>query len=142
MRIKILAIFAFLFAANVVSAQNATADKWPALKEFHTVISQTFHPAEEGNFSPVKARSEELMNKGAAFLKGNVPAEFRTNSILASAEKLQLKTKILHKMVVAKASDGEIMAALTQVHRRFSRHCRPMLPLIPGSLFPSNSKIV
>jgi len=42
-------------------------DQWPALKTFHEVLSQTFHPSEEGNLEPIKSRSEELMNKAALY---------------------------------------------------------------------------
>lgn len=115
MKIRILAIIAFVFVANAIQAQTA-ADKWPALKELHGVVSQTFHPAEEGNLQPVKARSEELYNKAAALLKSDIPAEYRTNAILASAEKLQIKSKALHKLVVAKASDADITKSLKEVH--------------------------
>lgn len=117
MKIKILAIIAFLFTAGV-SAQSSM-DKWPALKEFHGVMSQTFHPAEEGNLEPIKTRSEEMMNKAAALLKSDVPADFRTNAILNAAEKLQKKSKALHKMVTDKAPDADIVKALTELHDIF-----------------------
>lgn len=117
MKIKILAIIAFVLTAGSVSAQSM--DKWPALKDFHGVMSQTFHPAEEGNLEPIKARSEELMNKAAALLKSDIPADFRTPAILASAEKLQMKTKALHKLVTAKAADAEITKSLTDAHNIF-----------------------
>ncbi|GEP50607.1 hypothetical protein FNO01nite_12790 [Flavobacterium noncentrifugens] len=118
MKIKILAIVAFLFVASSIKAQSA-ADKWPALKEFHGVISQTFHPAETGDLNPIKARSEELYNKAAALLKSDIPAEYRTNAILASAEKLQMKAKALDKLVKAKAPDADITKSLTEVHNIF-----------------------
>jgi len=117
MKIKELAIIAFLFTANLVSAQSM--DKWPALKDFHEVISQTFHPSEEGNLEPIKTRSEELANKAAALLKSDIPAEFRTTAILASAEKLQVKAKALNKMVQAKAPDADITKNLAEVHNIF-----------------------
>ena len=117
MKIKILAIIAFVFMAGNASAQSM--DKWPALKDFHGVMSQTYHPAEEGNLEPIKTRSEELMNKAAALLKSDIPADFRTPAILASAEKLQKKTKALHKMVVAKAPDADITKSLTEAHDIF-----------------------
>lgn len=117
MKTKVLAIVAFLFTIGSVSAQSM--DNWPALKAFHGVMSQTFHPAEEGNLEPIKARSEEMMNKAAALLKTDVPAEFRTNAILANAEKLQVKSKALHKMVVAKAADADILKSLTDLHDIF-----------------------
>ena len=118
MKTKFLAIVVFFFVANTSMAQS-TFDKWPSIKEFHQVMSQTFHPAEEGNLEPIKTRSEELMNKAANVLKSNIPTEFATASILASAEKLQLKSKALHKMVQAKVSDAEITKSLTELHDVF-----------------------
>jgi hypothetical protein len=116
--IKSFVILTLLFVANTVTAQS-TFDKWPALKEFHEVMSQTFHPAEEGNFAPIKARSEEMMSKAAMLLKTEIPQEFRTNSILASAERLQLKSKALHKLVLSNAPDAAILKSITDLHETF-----------------------
>jgi hypothetical protein len=118
MKIKAFAIFAFLLLSSSVFSQT-TFDKWPTIKEFHEVMSQTFHPAEEGNLEPIKTRSEEMMLKAEAVLKTNIPEEFRTNSILASAEKLQIKSKSLHKMILAKATDEAILKSLTELHNIF-----------------------
>lgn len=118
MKIKSFAILLFLLALNTVNAQS-TMEKWPALKAFHEVMSQTFHPSEEGNLQPIRTRSEEMMNKAAALLKSDIPADFKSPGILASAEKLQLKSKALHKMVQAKASDAEIKTALSELHDTF-----------------------
>jgi hypothetical protein len=104
--------------ANTITAQS-TFDKWPALKEFHEVMSQTFHPAEEGNLTPIKARSEEMMNKAAMLLKSDIPKEFRTEAILASAERLQLKSKTLHKLVVSNGSNAAILKSITDLHETF-----------------------
>jgi hypothetical protein len=116
--LKTFVIFALLFVANTITAQS-TFDKWPALKEFHEVMSQTFHPAEEGNFAPIKTRSEEMMSKAAMLLKSDIPEEFRTNSILASSERLQLKSKSLHKLVISNGSDAEILKSITDLHDTF-----------------------
>jgi hypothetical protein len=116
--IKAFVILTLLFVANTVTAQS-TFDKWSALKEFHEVMSQTFHPAEEGNFAPIKARSEEMMSKAAMLLKTEIPQEFRTNSILASAERLQLKSKALHKLVISNAPDAAILKSITDLHDTF-----------------------
>jgi hypothetical protein len=116
--LKTFAIFALLFVANTITAQS-TFNKWPALKEFHEVMSQTFHPAEEGNFAPIKTRSEEMMSKAAMLLKSDIPEEFRTNSILASSERLQLKSKALHKLVISNGSDAAILKSITDLHDTF-----------------------
>lgn len=116
--LKTFLVLALIVLANSVSAQS-TFDKWPAIKEFHEVMSQTFHPAEEGNLAPIKARSEEMMNKAAMLLKSDIPTEFRTDAILASAERLQIKSKALHKLVKSNGTDAEIVKSITDLHDTF-----------------------
>ncbi|MGZ9735859.1 hypothetical protein [Flavobacterium sp. GNP002] len=116
--LKVFLVLAFIVLTNSVSAQS-TFEKWPAIKEFHEVMSQTFHPAEEGNLVPIKARSEEMMNKAALVLKSDIPTEFRTNAILASAERLQLKSKALHKLVTSNGGDAAIVKSITDLHDTF-----------------------
>ena len=117
-KIKLFIFFALFFVANAVSAQS-TFDKWPPIKEFHGVMSETFHPAEEGNLAPIKARSEEMMHKAAQLLKSEIPEEFKTNAIIASAERLQIKSKALNKLVKSNASDATIVKSITDLHDTF-----------------------
>ena len=117
-KIKLFIFFALFFVANAVSAQS-TFDKWPAIKEFHGVMSETFHPAEEGNLAPIKARSEEMMHKAAQLLKSEIPEEFKTNAIIASAERLQIKSKALNKLVKSNANDATIVKSITDLHDTF-----------------------
>lgn len=114
---KTLLIFAVLFTTSNVSAQT-TFDKWPAIKAFHEVLSQTFHPSETGNMEPIKKRSKELAMKAQDLLKSDIPAEFKTKEILASAEKLQIKTKDLNT-IINNASDAEITKYLGEIHDTF-----------------------
>jgi hypothetical protein len=116
--LKTFLVLALIVVANSVSAQS-TFDKWPAIKEFHGVMSETFHPAEEGNLAPIKARSEEMMNKAALLLKSDIPTEFKTKAILASAERLQLKSKALHELVTSKGADAAIVKSITELHDVF-----------------------
>lgn len=118
MKTKSLIVAFLLLTISSTNAQS-TFDKWPSIKEFHKVMSQTFHPSEEGNLEPIKTRSEELMNKAVAVLTSSIPAEFQTPSILASAEKLQSKSKALHKLVTSKGSDTEITKSLAELHDVF-----------------------
>ena len=115
---KLFLVFALIFVVNAVSAQS-TFDKWPAIKEFDEVMSETFHPAEEGNLAPIKARSEEMMNKAAQLLKSEIPLEFKTDAIIASAERLQLKSKSLNKLVKSNAADAAIVKSITDLHDTF-----------------------
>ena len=116
--IKSLAFAAVLFFANFVNAQSVS-EKWPAIKTFHGVMSQTFHPSEEGNLAPIKARSGEMVEKTETLLKSDIPVEFRTASILGSAERIQIQSKALHKMVLSSSSDADITAKLIELHDTF-----------------------
>lgn len=116
MKIKIVITAFFLIVFHSISAQPIF-EKWVTVKEFNDVLSQTFQPAQTGNFEPIKLRSEELMNKAADLLKLDIPAEFRTKTILSSAEKLQIKSKKLHQLIISKATDAEVLKSLTELHQ-------------------------
>ena len=52
-------------------------------------------------------------------MKSEIPLEFKTDAILASAERLQLKSKALHKLVKSNGSDAEILKSITDLHDTF-----------------------
>ena len=116
--LKFLAVLFFFLVVSNVSAQT-TFEKWPAIKTFHRVMSQTFHPAEEGDLNPIKARSEEMVQKADALSKEAIPAEFKTPAILASIKKLQEDAKGLDKLVKAKGSNEATLKSLTALHDVF-----------------------
>ena len=116
--LKKFLVLVLLVVANSVSAQS-TFDKWPAMKEFHDVMSETFHPAEKGNLAPIKARSQEMINKATLLLKSDTPNEFQTNAIMVTTERLLFKSKALHQLVLAKAKDSEIVKSITELHEIF-----------------------
>lgn len=115
---KKLALLLIIFISASGSAQS-TFDKWPEIKEFHEVISQTFHPSEEGNLEPVKSRSLELAQKAENLNLKEKPAEFRTKEILTATEKLQINCRALHKKIKLGATDKEITVMLSEIHDIF-----------------------
>ncbi len=112
-----------LIAISIISFQFVQAqsimDKWPELKTFHSIMSQTFHPSEEGNLQPIKERSKEMMEKAAQLADSKIPLEYKTDAIVKAVEQLKSDTKKLHKMIGNKASDKEITAALSALHDVF-----------------------
>ena len=115
MKIKIVSLIVFLCLATSITAQT-TIDNWTAINDLQVVVTQTFHPAEEGNIEPLKSRSEELMNKANDLLQLDIPEEYRTKEILTLSENLLAKSKTLHALVVSKAFDEELLKAITEVH--------------------------
>lgn len=107
-----LMITAFAFA------QPKPSD-WPELKDFHGVMSQTFHPAEEGKLDPIKTRSSEMLEKAVAWQKSAPPAEFNKPEIKKELKELVKGSKELDKMVKKNASDAELTKKLTALHDVF-----------------------
>ncbi|MCB9320264.1 MAG: hypothetical protein H6570_13355 [Lewinellaceae bacterium] len=93
-------------------------EQWPALDEFHGVMSQTFHPAEEGNLEPIKTRSSEMITKAKALAKSTVPAAFASPAITMATKKLVKGSKSLDKLV-KKGNDEAITASLVGLHDVF-----------------------
>ena len=61
-----------LGAMHFASAQMAN---WKQQKDFHTVMSSTWHPAEKGDMQPIKMRSMELLSKAEAWKMSAIPGE-------------------------------------------------------------------
>ena len=107
-------------AAAQAPKKPSTFDKWAALKDFHGVMSQTFHPAEEGKLEPIKTRSGEMVEKATALAKSAIPAEFNTPKITDAVKRLQSGSKDLDKLVKnKKTTDADITKSITALHDVF-----------------------
>jgi hypothetical protein len=116
--IKTFAAIVLFLTVNTLSAQSAL-DKWPAMKSFHEVMSRTFHPAEKGNLGPLKNFSETLETAARDLTTKNVPAEFKTETLMTAVKRLQGRTKEINKLVKTGASDADLIKAITDAHNIF-----------------------
>jgi hypothetical protein len=105
-------------ATQWAGAQSLFA-KWPELGAFHGVMSQTFHPSEEGNLEPIKTRSGEMVEKALALSKSDIPADEDSKAIRSAVRRLKKGSKALHRLVAAKAPDAEITRSLAGLHDVF-----------------------
>lgn len=121
---KVILSFLLLIGLTV-SAQDQKAkkpspfQKWPELKEFHTVMSQTFHPSEEGNLKPIKERSSEMASKAKTLASSTFPAEFNNDKIRDAVKRLVDGSFKLDDMISNKASDDDIKTSLAKLHDVF-----------------------
>jgi superoxide dismutase len=102
-----------------VVKKKSKFDVWPTLKDYHQVISETFHPAEEGNFAPIKARAGELMQKADVLASTSIPKDFNAPDVIKNIKKLKAETKKLNDLIAKKATDAVILKAFTGVHQTF-----------------------
>lgn len=116
---KIIFVLSLITVLIGAKAQNAMS-KWPELKSFHGVMSQTFHPSEEGNLQPIKERSKELATKASALSKSNIPNEFKNDKVKKAILKLAEDSKKLNKQIEGKKiSDADIIKSLNSLHDVF-----------------------
>ena len=106
----------FLFIGMYASAQQT---EWAELEAFHKVMSQTFHPAEDGNMEPLMSRSGELAQKAMVLKKSDMPAEYQTKAVKTSLKNLAKQAALLDKMVKKGKPEADIKKALVTVHDRF-----------------------
>jgi hypothetical protein len=112
-------IFVLLFAVFVAFSLNAQSKKWKEMEDFHSVMSQTFHPAEEGQLGPIKSRSQEMEEKALAWYRSDAPEGFDKGKVKAPLKKLSKGAKELNKLVKANASDAVLKEKLSALHDAF-----------------------
>jgi hypothetical protein len=112
----LLLVLALGFTAHAEDAKKAA---WPALKAFHTVMAQTFHPSEEGNLKPVRTRATELVEKADALSKGAVPKDYNSPEMQDAVKRLQAGTREVKKMVDDNATDEELKDRMVGLHDNF-----------------------
>lgn len=100
------------------AATKGKFDEWPEIKEFHGVMSGTFHPAEEGNLKPIKERIGEMVTKAKALKTSEIPSEFNKKGLSESLTTLVKQTETLKKKI-KKSSDEQITKDLTAIHDTF-----------------------
>jgi hypothetical protein len=113
---------AALFIASVFlvgSANSQEKKSWKEMNEFHNVMSETFHPAEEGKLDPIKKRSQEMVEKAVAWQKSTAPEGYDKLKVNASLEKLVKGAKELNQLVKAKSSDKVLTDKLSGLHEVF-----------------------
>jgi len=106
-------------ALILVSAANAQNKTWKEKEDFHAVMSETFHPAEEGKLEPIKNRSQEMADKAMAWLRSTAPEGFDKNKIKESLKNLVKGAKELNKLVKSNAADTVLKEKLSALHDTF-----------------------
>ncbi len=94
-------------------------DNWMALKEFHKVMAQTYHPAEEGNFVPLRTRSGELLAKAILFSNSKPPLSKDKPAVHKALADLAEQCEKIYELVEKNAKDAVLMKEMTKAHDLF-----------------------
>lgn len=103
--------------------QKIKQDNWSELKEFHKVMSTTFHAAEKADFKPITERNHELMIKAYLLKNSEIPVlnATETLSMNKSLAKLEKQAAELHSyLTIGKKVTNELtLKKLTAIHDTF-----------------------
>ena len=105
-KMKNILILIALFITNFSFAQ--TPAEWKEKDDFHKVMASTFHPMEDGNYNPIREKSEELYEKAVAWKKSTVPAGYNKKKISKKLKKLVEESKELNDKIKKGATDASI----------------------------------
>jgi len=101
------------------SCQAQEKAKWKEMEEFHNVMAQTFHPAEEGKMEPIKNRSQEMLDKAIAWESSTAPAGYNQQAVKNTLKDLVKGVKEINKLIKEKAKDDVIKEKLSGLHDIF-----------------------
>ena len=94
-------------------------DAWKELKDFHQVMAQTFHPAEEGKFGPIRERSAEMLAKAKLLAANKAPSSFSSPEMKKAIATIVKGAEALNKLVCKEAADKKLMENLSKLHDDF-----------------------
>jgi len=115
------------FAVLSFAFSFAQTPEWKEMHEFHTIMSATFHPAEENNLKPCKENAKVLLTKARAWEKAQVPVGYNASLAKPILKQLVQDCKALTEAVKTKKSDKELKALITKAHdtfHQFAEKCK------------------
>lgn len=119
MKKQLLTTLVLIFAFSAIIKAQSVAD-WKEKNDFHKIMAQTFHPAEEGNFQPIRDRIDEMVTKAEAWKNSPIPAEIQdTKGMKKNLGKLVKMTKKLQKNIKAGVPDQVVLKQITALHDIF-----------------------
>lgn len=93
---------------------------WDAqIEAFHTLMSGTFHPAEEGNYAPLKEKAAAMAASAATWSAMQVPATHAGKGLEDKLTLLAEESAALSDEVAAGATDEELKDDIFALHDRF-----------------------
>lgn len=111
----VCSMIAFVFTSNAQKEKQ----KWNEMHAFHSVMSKTFHPAEENKLQPLRDSATVLLAKAKAWKTSTVPAGYNKEVTAPILKQLVAKCKTITVAVKKNKSDEELKKLITEAHDIF-----------------------
>jgi hypothetical protein len=118
-KINVLLVALMLFVGSAFAQTQKAA--WPEMKAFHTLMSGTFHPAEENNLAPLKEKAKELYNAAKTWYASEIPANYKPEETKEALKQLMVQCNDIWAEVAAKATDAKLKEMITKAHDIFHK---------------------
>lgn len=117
---KVQILFLMLILSSFTMAvYSQTEPSWKEMEEFHTVMSSSFHPADEGNLKPLRENAADLLTKAKAWQKSVVPPGFNAVMTKDVLNRLTKQCTIVKDAVKNKKADADLVKLITEAHEIF-----------------------
>ncbi|HVZ26273.1 MAG TPA: hypothetical protein VG842_09475 [Sediminibacterium sp.] len=103
----------------MASSQEST--DWQELNAFHSLMSKTFHPSEEGNLAPLRMKSDSLVQAAQKWNKAPVPAGFKPAETKEQLARLEAQCQKIHTAVRSNAPDANLAVMIREAHEIFHK---------------------
>ncbi len=119
MKSKIMLLATVLLCGISTAFSQGDQAQWPELKTFHSFMSSTFHPAEEGNFVPLKEKADSLLVAAKNWQASAIPVDFKPEKTRATLAKLVNQCTAIKKAVDSRATNDKLKKMITEAHGTF-----------------------
>ncbi len=116
-KIQLLAV-ALLTIITATVAQTKPA-AWVEMKIFHSFMSTTFHPSEEGNLAPLKQKADSMFIAAKQWQASAIPDTYKPKETTKALKQLVKECKGIKNAVAANATDDELKKKIATAHDVF-----------------------
>jgi hypothetical protein len=112
--------FAFLATTQAQDTKEKSMTKWDDAKEvYHKVMAGTFHPAEEGDYMPLKEKAPELHKAAKHWASLPIPDGLNKEELKKNLKLLVSGSAEVEKLVKKEAADSDLKTAIFSLHDVF-----------------------
>lgn len=111
-----LLMLVFSLVAFAGFSQEAT---WLEMEKFHSVMSVSFHPAEDNNLKPVREKASDLLTKAKEWQSSAAPKGFNGTVTTPILKRLVKQCRLIDVAVKKNKSDAELKKMITKAHDIF-----------------------
>jgi hypothetical protein len=116
-KIQLLTLAFLAFAtATIAQAQPAA---WAEMKMFHSLMSSSFHPSEEGNLAPLKQKADSMLVAAKLWQASSIPDAYKRKETKKALKQLVKECKAIKTAVAANASDDTLKKNIAAAHDVF-----------------------